>query len=208
MYIENIFVLIAAPLVACLFCVRGRPRAIVASLLVGMVVCLLSAYVSSFVAQVVGIDVVQAAIQVAPAVEEMLKLLPLLLFLLVVEPDVENIGLAFVFVAVGFATMESAFHLADAGLADPATLALRGLSTSVMHLVCGVVMGYGLTRTWGRPWLRVAGTFGLLCLAMSYHGLFNLLVAAGGYAFIAAVAMPAVSLVLILLVQRRSLSRT
>ena len=35
MYIENIFVLIAAPLAACLFCVRGRPRAIVASLLVG-----------------------------------------------------------------------------------------------------------------------------------------------------------------------------
>ena len=208
MYIENIFVLIAAPLVACLFCVRGRPRAIVASLLVGMLACLLSAYVSSFAAQVVGIDAVQAAIQVAPAVEEMLKLLPLLFFLLVVEPDVENIGLALVFVAVGFATMESAFYLADAGLANPATLALRGLSTAMMHLVCGVVMGYGLTRAWGRPWLRAAGTFGLLCLAMSYHGLFNLLVAAGGYAFIAAVAMPVVSLALILLVRRRSPSRT
>ena len=33
-------------------------------------------------------------------------------------------------------------------------------------------------------------------------GLFNLLVAAGGYAFIAAVVMPVVSLALILLVQR------
>ena len=204
MYIENIFVLIAAPLVACLFCVRGRPRAIVASLLVGMVVCLLSAYVSSFAAQVVGINAVQAAVQVAPAVEETLKLLPLLFFLLAAEPKVENIGLALVFVAVGFATMESAFYLADAGVADPATLALRGLSTAVMHLVCGVVMGYGLTRAWDRPWLRAAGTFGLLCLVMSYHGLFNLLVAAGGCAFFAAVAMPVVSLALILLVQHRS----
>jgi len=207
MYIENIFLLIATPFVACLFCVRGRPRSIAASLLIGMCVCLLSAYVSSFAAQVIGIDSVQAAIQVAPAVEETLKLLPLLLFLLVAEPKVENIGLAYVFVAVGFATMESAFYLADAGLAEPGMLALRGLSTAMMHLVCGVVMGHGLTRAWGRLWLRAAGTFGLLCLAMSYHSLFNLLVAAGGYAFFAAIALPVVSLALILLVQRHRASR-
>jgi RsiW-degrading membrane proteinase PrsW (M82 family) len=204
MYIENIFVLIAAPLVACLFCVRGRPRAITASLLTGMCACLLSAYVSSFAAQVAGIDSVQAAIQVAPAAEEALKLLPLLFFLLVAEPKVENVGLAFVFVAVGFATMESAFYLGDVGVADPGMLALRGFSTAMMHLVCGVIMGYGLTRAWGRPWLRAAGTFGLLCLVMSYHSLFNLLVAAGGYAFIAAAALPIASLALILLVKRRS----
>lgn len=204
MYIENIFVLIAAPLVACLLFVRGRPRALVASLLVGMVACLFSAYVSTFIAQVAGVDAVQAAVQIAPAVEEALKLLPLLFFLLVADPDVENIGLAFVFVAVGFATMESAFFLADAGLADPGTLALRGLSTAMMHLVCGVVMGYGLTRAWEHPWVRAAGTFGLLCLAMSYHGLFNLLVAAGGAAAIAAVIMPIASLAVIILIQRRS----
>ena len=51
--------------------------------------------------------------------------------LLAARNQAENIGLALVFVAVGFATMESAFYLADAGLADPATLALRGLSTAV-----------------------------------------------------------------------------
>ncbi len=208
MYIENIFVLIAAPLLACLFCVRGHPRAIVTSLLVGMVVCLLSAYVSSFIAQATCLDSVQAAVQVAPMVEETLKLLPLLFFLLAAEPKVENVGLAFVFVAVGFATMESAFYLADAGLTDPATLALRGLSTAMMHLVCGVVMGYGLTRAWEHPWMRAAGTFGLLCLVMCYHGLFNLLVAAGDLAGIAAIVMPVASLAVIILVQRRSSSRT
>ena len=203
MYIENIFVLLAAPLVACLFCVRGRPRAIAASLLAGMVACLLSAYVSSFVAQATGLDSVQAAVQVAPMVEETLKLLPLLFFLLVAAPKVEDVGLAFVFVAVGFATMESGFYLGDAGMADPGMLALRGLSTAMMHLVCGVVVGYGLTRAWEHPWMRAAGTFGLLCLAMCYHGLFNLLVAAGGPAGIAAVVMPVASFAVAVLVQRR-----
>ena len=61
MYIENIFVLVAAPLIACLLCVRGKPRSVVAWLLVGMTACLLSAYVSSFAAQIAGLDAVRAA---------------------------------------------------------------------------------------------------------------------------------------------------
>ena len=42
------------------------------------------------------------------------------------------------------------------------------------------------------------GTFGLLCLAMAYHGLFNLLVAAGDPMRIAAIAMPLATLAAIL----------
>ncbi len=202
MYIENIFVLVAAPLIACLFCVRGRPRLVVAGLLVGMTACLLSAYVSSFAAQLVGIDAVRAAVEIAPAVEEMAKFLPLLFYLVIVGPDPEDVDLAFIMVAVGFATMESAFYLSESGLASPMTLLLRGLGTSMMHVACGVVVGFGLTRAWKHPWLRAAGTFGLLCLAMTYHGVFNLLVAAGDPARIAAIAMPLVTLTALLAVRR------
>lgn len=202
MYIENIFVLIAAPLVACLLCVRGRSRSVVAGLLIGMTVCLASAYTSSFIAQLAGLDAQRAAVEIAPTVEEAMKLLPLLFYLVVLEPDTDDIDLAFIMVAVGFATMESAFYLSETGLADPGMLLLRGLSTGMMHLVCGVTLGFGLTRAWAYSWLRVAGTFGLLCLAMAYHGLFNLLVAAGGLARIVAIVMPLVTLVAILAVRR------
>lgn len=203
MYIENIFVLLAAPLVVCLFCVRGRPRLVVAGLLVGMVACLASSYVSSFIAQMAEIDAIRTAVEIAPTVEEVLKLLPLLFFLVIMEPDVDDIDLAFIMVAIGFATMESAFYLGDAGLSDPGMLLLRGLSTAMMHLVCGVVIGFGLTRAWTYPWLRVAGTFGLLCLAMAYHGLFNILVAAGGSARYVAIALPLVTLAALLAVKNR-----
>ena len=203
MYIENIFALVAAPLIACLFCVRGRPRLVVAGLLIGMTACLLSAYVSSFAAQLVGVDAVRAAVEIAPAVEETAKFLPLLFYLVILKPDSEDVDLAFITVAVGFATMESAFYLGESGLASPMTLLLRGLGTSMMHVACGVVVGFGLTRAWSNPWLRAAGTFGLLCLAMTYHGIFNLLVAAGDPARMAAVAMPLVTLVPLLVVRRR-----
>lgn len=202
MYIENIFVLIAAPLLACLFCVRGRPRSVIAGLLVGMTACLASAYVSAFLAQMAGVDPVLTAVEIAPTVEEVAKFLPLLFFLVVFEPDVEDIDLAFIMVAVGFATMESAFYLGDSGLSDPITLLLRGLGTAMMHVVCGVVVGYGLTRAWKHAWLRAAGTFGLLCLASTYHGIFNLLVAAGGPAQITAVVLPLATLVPLLAAKR------
>ena len=202
MYTENVFVLLVTPLVACMFCVRGKPRSIVAALIAGMCTCLLSSYVSSFFAQMNGLNAVQTAVEIAPAVEEVLKLLPLLFYLLVAEPDVKDVRQAFVFLAVGFATMESAFYLAESGLSDPTVLALRGLSTAMMHLVCGVVVGYGLTRAWEHSWLRAAATFGLLCLAMSYHDLFNLLAAAGGNATIAAVALPLATFAALVVLER------
>ena len=203
MYIENIFVLVVAPLLACLFCVRGKPRLAIAGLLVGMTMCLLSAYVSSFIAQAIGLDAVRAAVEVAPTVEEVAKLLPLLFYLVVFNPEEEDVDLAFIVVAVGFATMESAFYLGDSGISDPVTLLLRGLGTAMMHVVCGVVVGYGLTRAWKHLWLRAAGTFGLLCLAMTYHGIFNLLVAAGGAARVAAVVLPLVTFAAVFAVRRR-----
>lgn len=48
---------------------------------------------------------------------------------------------------------------------------------------------------------------GVLCLVMSYHGLFNPLVVAGGYAFIVAVALPLASFALVLLVLRCNADR-
>lgn len=202
-YIENIFILLVAPLVACLLCVKGRSRAMIAAVLAGMTACLLSAYVNAFFAHASGADTMSTVVEIAPVVEEAMKLLPLLFYLLVLEPDVEDANLAFVFVAVGFATMESAFYLADNGVAYPGMLALRGLSTAMMHLVCGVVMGFGLTRMWKHTWLRAAGGFALLCLTMMYHGFYNLLVAVGGMATIAAVVLPLATLTVLLAFGRR-----
>ena len=47
-YIENIFLCLALPLILSLFFMKGRVRRYALFLTVGMAVCLLSAYVSSF----------------------------------------------------------------------------------------------------------------------------------------------------------------
>lgn len=209
-YVESIFVLLACPLLASLPFLEGRPRSMISLTLAGMLSCLLSAYVNAFYIRAIGVDAQVGAVEVAPLVEESIKLLPLLFYLLVFEPEMREARTAVVFVAVGFATMESGFYLADSGLTHPMTLALRGLSASVMHLSCGVVVGYGLTRVWSRTWLKVAGTFGLLVLAMTYHGVYNLLVAAGGAAQVVAIILPMLTLVVLLVWRgqhRRALRR-
>ncbi|MDO4533652.1 MAG: PrsW family glutamic-type intramembrane protease [Coriobacteriia bacterium] len=202
MYAESAFLLVAMPLVACLLCVEGRPRLIVASLIAGMTACLLSAYVSASFAQMLGAPPDMATVEISPFVEEVMKLLIPLFYLAVMLPKSDNINLCFIFVAVGFATMESAFYLLDAGAAEPGILAMRGLSAAMMHLSCGLLMAFGFARVWQHSWLRIAGTVGLLSFAITYHALYNLFIAAGGAAYYAAIIMPLATLLILLSAQR------
>ena len=59
-----------------------------------------------------------------------------------------------------------------------------------MHVLCGLIVGGGLTYTWRRTWLKVAGTCGLLGAAITFHAIYNLLIAYGGAAQYIAYALP------------------
>ena len=80
-YIENVFVCMAAPLVVALLSLKRGQRAALVFCLAGMGACLLSAYLNTFFARLYQADAVNAATQIAPVVEEIMKLLPLLFFL-------------------------------------------------------------------------------------------------------------------------------
>ena len=82
-YIENVFVCIAAPLFITMLCVGRSYRAAFALCFAGMFVCLLSAYHNTFFALYYQADTMNATTQIAPVVEEIMKLLPLLFFLIV-----------------------------------------------------------------------------------------------------------------------------
>lgn len=49
-----------------------------------------------------------------------------------------------------------------------------------MHVVCGNVYGGALRPVWDSRPLRAACLFALLCVAIIYHAIYNLLVSAGG----------------------------
>ena len=140
-YIENVFVCMAAPLVVALLSLKRGQRAALMFCLAGMGACLLSAYLNTFFARLYQADAVNAATQIAPVVEEIMKLLPLLFFLAVFEPTFARFRLAAVIVAASFATFENICFLTQNGADQILFLLIRGFGTGAMHVVCGNVYG-------------------------------------------------------------------
>ncbi|MEG0765368.1 MAG: PrsW family glutamic-type intramembrane protease [Pseudoflavonifractor sp.] len=179
-YIENIFVCMAAPLLVGAICAGRRYGRSFVFVGAGMFACLISAYLNTFFAGIYGADGLTAAVEIAPVVEEILKLLPLLFYLLVFEPRQRDARMAIITVGASFATFENVCYLVENGASQLSFLFIRGFGAGAMHIVCGAIVGYGLVYTWKNHWLRVAGTLGLLCAAITYHAIYNLLISMGG----------------------------
>lgn len=195
-YIENIFVCIAAPLLVAAFCMGRKYLRFFLLAFAGMGACLVSAYVNTFFAALYGAAAFNATVEIAPVVEEVIKLLPLLFYLLVFEPEPEKIRPAVFTVAAGFATFENICYLIQHGAENLSFLLIRGFGTGAMHIVCGAILAYGLMYVWRQGWLKVAGTCGLLGTAVIFHGIYNLLIACGGWVQYVAYALPVLAVAL------------
>lgn len=179
-YIENVFVCLAAPLLIALICTRGKGKRMMFFLLSGMAACLLSSYISTFIAAVQGADLLSASMEISPLVEEGMKLFPILFYLLIFEPRTMDIADSCLMTAIGFATFENVCYLMTNGADRILHLLIRGFGTGAMHVVCAFIMAAGILRLWDREWLRAAGTVALLAVAITYHGIYNILVSQTG----------------------------
>ena len=189
-YIENIFLCMVSPLLVAALCMGRRQLRFFLFCIAGMGVCLLSAYINTFLAAVCQADALAATAEIAPVVEEMMKLLPLVFYLLVFEPEGDKIKAAAITVALAFATFENVCYLIQNGADRFSFIFFRGFGTGAMHVLCGLIVGGGLAYTWQRTWLKIAGTCGLLGAAITLHAIYNLLIAHGGAAQYIAYALP------------------
>ena len=192
-YIENVFICLIAPLLVAILCFGGRERRNLLFLLWGMTACLLSSYISTFLAAVQGADLKSASMEIAPLVEECLKLFPILFWLLIFEPDRNDVSGCVLMLALGFATFENVCYLTQNGAESLLLLLIRGFSAGAMHVVCGAILAIGMLLLWDRLWLRVAGTAGLLAVSVTYHGIYNILVSQPGAAALVGYLIPIVT---------------
>ena len=166
-YIENIFLCMVSPLLVAALCMGRRQLRFFLFCMAGMGVCLLSAYINTFLAAVCQADALAATAEIAPVVEEIMKLLPLVFYLLVFEPEEDKIKAAAITVALSFATFENVCYLIQNGADHFSFIFFRGFGTGAMHVLCGLIVGGGLAYTWQRTWLKIAGTCGLLGAAIT-----------------------------------------
>ena len=71
-----------------------------------------------------------------------------------------------------------------------------------MHVVCGVIVAFGLVYLWDRIWIRIAGTIGLLAVAMTYHGIYNILVSQSGAPALIGYLIPMLTIILFLVLRK------
>ena len=202
-YIENIYVCLGAPLLIATVCMRGRGRRMMLFLFGGMTMCLLSSYISTYIAAVLGAGVLPASMEIAPMTEEIMKFLPILFYLMVFEPNREEIADSVLMTAVGFATFENACYLTSHGAAHILHLLIRGFGTGSMHVVCGFLIALGLLYLWNHVWLRVAGTIGLISVAITFHGIYNILVSQDGAPAIIGYLIPLLTVAVGLIFMRK-----
>ena len=202
-YIENVFICMASPLLIAALCMGKRQARVFLFCLVGMGSCLLSAYINTFFTALYRADTFAAAAEIAPVVEEVMKLLPLLFYLLVFEPKAEQIKSAAVITALSFATFENICYLIQNGAGHFSFIFFRGIGTGAMHVICGAIVGVGLAYVWQRAWLKIAGTCGLLGAAITFHAIYTLLIAYGGAVQYIAYLLPVLILTAGKLIARR-----
>ena len=188
--IENIYVCLAAPVLLSVLFLRREGRRSLLFVLAGMTACLLSSYVSSYLAALSGTSLTEASYEIAPVVEEIMKTLPLLFFLQVFDPDKKVAFSGVLLVAVGFATFENVCFLTSYGSTELLRLVIRGFGTGAMHVVGGMIMAVGLFYLWDQVRLRIVGVFAILCFVTTFHAVFNVFVNQTGYVFWVGCAIP------------------
>ncbi|MBO4420562.1 MAG: PrsW family intramembrane metalloprotease [Lachnospiraceae bacterium] len=201
-YIENIYICLAAPLMVAVLCLESYRRRIILFMLSGMTMCLLSSYINTFLAAVYGLNALTASVEISPTVEEVMKLLPVIFYLLVFEPPKNRMAGNTITVAIGFATFENVCYLLGNDTSNIQHLLIRGFGTGTMHVVTGMVVMLGMKVVWEKLWLRLAGTLGLLTIAIVYHASFNILVSQTGVPAYIGYMFPIVTVIAVLIVKK------
>ena len=121
-----------------------------------------------------------AVMEITPVCEEVMKFLPLLFYLLVFEPDKQEVISPAIGIAVGFATFENVCYLTENGAADFYDILIRGVSAGSLHLLCGIALSCGIAYVFRKKWIMVTGTIGALGACVVFHGIYNILITAKG----------------------------
>ena len=188
-YAENILICIAIPLIVSLFFIHGNVRRYMGAFLTGMIMCLLSAYISSFLGGAFDVADNEMAVFLSPMVEELMKLLPLMLAMLLGVEDAVLTTLA-VAIGAGFATYENCCYILTSGAENLGYVLIRGLAVGVMHIVSILALAIWFNLAKRLKVFTLSSVMIGVSIAMIFHSLYNLLVSRPGISTTIGFIMP------------------
>ena len=98
-------------------------------------------------------------------------------FAVVISDKREKLFTASMATGIGFAIMENAYYLiVNYETFSIVSALVRGFGTGLMHGMCTLLVGFGISFIRKKRKLFAVGTFALLSTAITYHSIFNMLI--------------------------------
>ena len=171
-----LFVSIFVPVMLMALLVEKKARQPIIFVLCGIFLSVFASEINAYMRNVLPMSAFEVTIIVTPISEEILKAFPIFLFATLFAPKKEALFTASMAVGIGFAVLENAFYLLDGGSFNMINAIVRAFGTGLMHGMCTLLVGVGISFVKKKSKLFVVGTFALLSTAITYHGIYNMLV--------------------------------
>lgn len=172
-----IMICMVVPLLLLMTLLNKQSRLLLGFVLCGMVLAVCAYELNSLVCNLFQISGAELSIKIAPIIEEILKALPVLFFAILVSDERKQTLQLAMAVGIGFAILENAFLLITyVEEVNIGWAIVRGVSTSLSHGICTLIVGCGIIFVRKQKKLFYTGTFALLSVAMTLHAIFNLLI--------------------------------
>ena len=192
---------ISAPLILMAALADAKTRRLLGFMILGIYIAVLASEINSLLSTVLvdSMDYFHITITITPVDEEILKALPLLFTAIVFCDNRELLFQRALSIGLGFAILENTFILIkNVESVSLLWAMIRGFSSGLMHALCTLGVGLGISMIKKRKKLFVCSTFAWLMAAITYHSLYNMLVQSD-YWYVG-VAIPAISYIPIAIV--------
>ena len=173
-YILFVSVFVPILLMACL--IEKKARQPIIFVLIGIFVSVFAAEVNGLLQMLLPMSTFEVTIIVTPITEEILKAVPILVFAIVLDAKKEALFTAAMAVGIGFAVLENAYYLLNDASFNMIDAIVRAFGAGLMHGMCTLLIGVGISFVKKKSKIFAVGTFALLSTAITYHGIYNMLV--------------------------------
>ena len=173
-YILFVSVFVPIFLMACLL--EKKARQPIIFVLVGIFVSVFAAEFNGLLCKILQMNIYEITIIVTPMTEEILKAVPIFIYATMVTDKKEAIFTASMAVGIGFAVLENAYYLLNDSSFNMLDAIIRAFGTGLMHGMCTLLVGVGISFAKKKRKIFFVGTFALMSTAITYHGIYNMLV--------------------------------
>ena len=174
--IYTLFVVISIPILLMALLVDKKSRLPIVFILIGIFVSVFASEVNGLLVKLLAMDMYSVTIIVNPVTEELLKMLPILYYALVISDKKEKLFTASMAIGIGFAILENAYYLLTYPDFSLLSAVIRAFGAGLMHGMCTLLVGVGISFVKKKRKLFAVGTFGFLSTAIVYHGIYNILI--------------------------------